>query len=230
MTAAAPTLVRRRSYAIGAATATGALIGAVLWFAIARPVQVLPRMTQMPGFMLADQRKGWFGDVDLQGKLTLLSFGYTRCDTDCAPEADLLRHMRDTLAAQGLLGKRVQLVTISLDPAHDTPAALAAYAPTIGATPDTWRLLTGAPAEVRALVGGELGIYYADPVGDAPIDHTRQVLLIDQTGLIRARYDARALSEETVLRDIGLVQQEAASGELSKPMYELAHLFVCYPT
>jgi cytochrome oxidase Cu insertion factor (SCO1/SenC/PrrC family) len=62
--------------------------------------------------------------------------------------------VRDTLAASGLLGGEVRLVSISVDPARDTPEVLREYALRFGGSPSReWAFLTGTPpAAVRSLV------------------------------------------------------------------------------
>jgi protein SCO1/2 len=70
---------------------------------------------------------------------------------------------------QGLLGERVGtdvfLVSISLDPEHDTPEVLARYAKRFGAKRG-WTFLTGDPDDVD-LLRRKFGLYDPDPVIDA---------------------------------------------------------------
>jgi protein SCO1/2 len=85
----------------------------------------------------------------LRGKVVLLTFIYTRCpDRDICPAisakfAYLQRHLDP---------RSFRLVTITLDPLHDTPAALAAYGEEFGADPHRWSLLTGEPAQIEDMI------------------------------------------------------------------------------
>ncbi|NJM05611.1 hypothetical protein HC891_04530 [Candidatus Gracilibacteria bacterium] len=99
--------------------------------------------------------------------LALISFSYTRCSADCAAQEQRLLAVRDALRTQGLLGTQMQLLTISIDPAFDTPTRLKQHATFWQADASVWRLLTGYPREIKALVGGELGVYYAEQPGAA---------------------------------------------------------------
>ncbi|HWQ13062.1 MAG TPA: SCO family protein [Roseiflexaceae bacterium] len=221
----------RRLLALGYGLLAGLLAG-VLWFAVARPVQVLPRIRPAPAFTLTDAGGRWLGAEELRGRVVLLSFGYTRCGVECAALEERLLAARDGLAQAGLLGQEVALVTISVDPEHDTPATLRRYAARLGADERTWRFLTGAPAEIKEVVGGGFHVYYAPrtPGGAGPpLELDQRAVLVDGSGVIRAEYGLAQLEVWRVLRDVELVRREAASSGWERPVYDAAHLFVCYP-
>lgn len=209
----------------------GLLFALLMWFVIAQPVQVLPRMGPAPQFVLTDQNGAWVSDADLRGKQLLVSIGYTRCASDCAEARTHFQAARTQLHDNGLLGSEVRLLTISIDPAYDQPALLQQAATASGASAEQWLWLTGSPNEIKNVIGGGFGIYYDNTVDPAvtPIKHNQRVLLIDQRGEIRNDYDALTLDPATVLRDVRLVQTEAQSSAAARPIYEAAHLFVCYP-
>jgi protein SCO1/2 len=213
--------------------AAGALLGAALvatlWFALAQPVKVLPRMRTMPAFLLTDQDGRPAGDAELRGRMVLMSFSYTRCGAGCAELRDRLQGLRVGLGQAGVLGKELTFATISLDPAHDTPAALRAFAAQADADPASWTYLTGAPAEIKGLVGGELSIYYGQPDASGSIEHDQEVLLIDEKGVLRSRYQLSDLTMARLTRDLGLLTQERTSSGVMRQVYEVSHLFLCYP-
>ncbi|MEJ7639161.1 MAG: SCO family protein [Singulisphaera sp.] len=67
---------------------------------------------------------------------------------------DLPRPVGHASAAQGKLGQdleRTRMVTISIDPEHDTPARLRAYARSLRAGPQ-WRFFTGRAEAVEAVL------------------------------------------------------------------------------
>jgi protein SCO1/2 len=206
-----------------------ALTALVLWFAIARPVQVLPRMRPAPLFTLTNQDGHWFNDGDLRGRVVLVSFSYARCGVRCAAIETQMQAVRDRLRTDGVLGQQTQLLTISIDPRHDTPAELRAYATRLGANKAEWQLLTGMPAEVKELVGGGFGVYYTGGTGGTELTFDHRAVLIDAGGTIRAEYDGNQLNPVVVARDIALIEREAASAPIERPIYEAAHVFVCYP-
>lgn len=83
-----------------------------------------------------------FGGPTLQGEstgkhdspVTLVTFVYTRCLAICRTSASGQAWLQQQLRERGLQD-RVRLLTLSFDPARDTPAALWAYARTLRADP-----------------------------------------------------------------------------------------------
>lgn len=199
----------------------------VLWFAIARPVQVLPRMRPAPLFTLTNQDGRWLSDRDLRGHVVVVNFSYTTCGVECAAIEAQMQAVRDRLRTDAVLGQQVQLLTVSLDSQHDTPAALRAYAGRLGANSSEWQMLTGMPGEVKELVGGGFGVYYTGGRDGTALTFDRRMFLIDAGGIIRAEYTQ--LDPGIVARDVALITREAASAPIERPIYEAAHVFVCYP-
>ncbi|NNJ09857.1 SCO family protein [Chloroflexales bacterium ZM16-3] len=214
---------------IGAGVLLGTITTLALWFALAQPVKVMPRVRTMPAFLLTDQDGRPVGDAELRGRMVLLGFSYTRCGAGCAELNRRLQDVRAGLATAGLLGSQIAFATISLDPAHDTPDVLRAYAAQTGADLTSWAFLTGAPEEIKGLAGGELGIYYEKPAADGSMIHDQEVLLIDEKGILRARYTPKDLTMDRLNRDLGLLGQERNSSGVMRQVYEVSHLFLCYP-
>ena len=77
----------------------------------------------------------------------IVSFFFTACARICPPQTALLRDLQDELGRRGG-GVRPLLLSISLNPLADTPAALRAYAALFDARlgdRDGWLMLTGTP-------------------------------------------------------------------------------------
>jgi Uncharacterized protein SCO1/SenC/PrrC, involved in biogenesis of respiratory and photosynthetic systems len=119
------------------------------------------------------------------------------------------------------------MVTITVDAQSDAPPVLRAYAARLGVATPEWTFLTGSDRELKQLIGGGYGVYYRIEGSDVELD--QRAVLVDGTGLLRAEYNGARLDPAIVMRDIGLVEQEANSSEAARPIYEMAHLFVCYP-
>lgn len=92
-------------------------------------------------------------------RIVVVDFIYTTCTTICpvisATFADVQKRLGDSV------GRDVGLVSISVDPARDTPAALKEYGEKVGARAG-WTWLTGNPQDVNAVLKG-LGAYVASP-------------------------------------------------------------------
>jgi len=92
-------------------------------------------------------------------RIVVVDFIYTTCTTICpvisATFADVQKRLGDSV------GRDVGLVSISVDPARDTPAALKEYGEKVGARAG-WTWLTGNPQDVNSVLKG-LGAYVASP-------------------------------------------------------------------
>jgi protein SCO1/2 len=110
----------------------------------------------------------------LEDHVVVLAFGYVRCTGSCPLTTANLRRVQAALGER--LGDDVLLVTITLDPEHDTPEVLKQYAEESGAGPG-WLFLTGAPRDVDA-TRAALGFVQrgVDP-GDGRKDHAAMVLV-----------------------------------------------------
>lgn len=215
------------------------LAGGLVAFNILQPITVLPRITPAPGFALTNQAGAVVNSEAQRGRLTLYSFTYSQCNGQCAQSAEQIAATHATLASR--LGDDVALdfVTISVDPAYDTPERLFQLKSEVapgGDEPLSWALLTGDPLRIRMAVGKGFGVYFAEPkVGEGGAD-TRSVtfdpryILVDGWGIIRAEYRTAAPDLDTLERDVNLLVSESRnSSGLVKLGYEAAHLFACYP-
>jgi cytochrome oxidase Cu insertion factor (SCO1/SenC/PrrC family) len=114
--------------------------------------------TDLPLLTQDGKQVRFFTDV-LKDKVVLISFVYTECKDACPLLTHKLTLVRDQL--EGQLGKPIQFVSISLDPARDTPAALKAFARRHHADHAGWVFLTGESANVNQIIK-KLGQYSPD--------------------------------------------------------------------
>lgn len=206
------------------------LVAGVFAFAIFQPIKVLPRMRLAPGFTLTDQKGQRLTSEDLRGQVVLFNFLYTGCGAECDRMNATMQEVQQRLHDTDLGGLPVQFVTISFDPAHDTPETLQRYAESLGADTSQWRFVTGDPARLKELIGSGFEAYYApDDAGGFQFDPT--FVLVDGWGIIRGkyRYQVAVSDADRILRHIGVLAEEVqkATGA-NKLIYEAAHLFLCY--
>jgi len=137
-----------------------------------------------PAFRLIDQDGNPLALVDLRGKVVVLDFIYTHCPGPCpiltGVHVDLQRALDPS--ARG----RLRFVSITLDPARDTPAALREYAQKRGADLSSWSFLTGPPDEVAKVLAAYAVGSTREPEGT--IAHLVITYLIDAEGRIARRY------------------------------------------
>lgn len=206
------------------------LVASVFAFAIFQPVKVLPRMRLAPGFTLTDQSGQRLTSEDLRGTVVLFNFLYTGCGAQCDQLNATMQEVQRRLGEVDLAGMPVQFVTISFDPANDTPEELARYANALGADTSQWRFATGDAARLKDLIGGGFEVYYApDGAGGFQFDPT--FVLVDGWGIVRGkyRYQVQVPDADRILRHIGVLAEEVQkSTGANKLIYEAAHLFLCY--
>jgi len=100
----------------------------------------------------------FFTDV-LEDQVVLISFIFTNCGNACPLQTRALAQVARILGDE--FGKSVRFVAISIDPEHDTPAAMKEFAGKHGADRAGWLFLTGDPANVNQVVK-RLGQYSPD--------------------------------------------------------------------
>lgn len=222
-------LTRPPLWTLGIALLLLILVG-TLWFNIARPVIVLPRITLAPGYLLESATGDTLTSGDRLGHMTLYSFTHATCmQADCPQSAADIAQVRAGLAAWLPADSTLDIVTISLDPTHDTPAVLAALAAEHAAPGRIgWHWLTGDAERVRYVVGGGFELYYR--AGADGVQFTPRYVLVDEFGMIRARYFDAIPDPAIVERDVRfLISEHQNSRGAGRLAYEAAHLFACYP-
>jgi protein SCO1/2 len=83
----------------------------------------------------------------MAGRVVVVQTFFTTCRGVCPATTGSFRALQERFADR--LGTDLLLVSLTADPANDTPERLHAYAREVGARPG-WRFLTGSPAEVEA--------------------------------------------------------------------------------
>src|ERR1022692_4409138 len=119
-------------------TAPSPLIQANPFDATVRPLAV---GDVLPDATYTDERGQPLRIHDLRGRTVILGLIYTNCADECA----ILTSKFAALTA-ALPSDRFALLEISIDPARDTPEAIANFARAHGVHAQNWHILTGAPA------------------------------------------------------------------------------------
>ena len=149
------------------------------------------------------------------GKITLLGFIYTSCaDARGCPLAYQVFHtVRHRVSEDAELRDHVRLVSLSFDPARDTPIVMRHYA--AGAPPNgvEWAFLT--TERPRALVplldgfGQDVRIEIDEHGRSAgPLAHVLKVFLLDERAVVREIYTTAYLYPEVIMNDIKTLRLE----------------------
>lgn len=150
-----------------------------------RPLD-LPKLFPVPNAGLVDE-EGRAVQLDaMKGKVTVYNFIFTSCTGVCPIMTNNMRELTP------LVGKDapVRFVSISVDPARDTPAVLAQYAKKHRNDP-RWTFLTGDRDTIVDLSVKGFKLAAGDPLpGGEALLHSSKFAVADRTGTIRGYYDA----------------------------------------
>jgi protein SCO1/2 len=169
----------------------------------------------VPRVSLANQRGRRFTLASEAGTTTILSFIYTRCRDArmCPLVAAKFARMQRTLH-----GMPIRLVTVTLDPAYDTPRVLARYAAAFGADPRVWTLAAGSIDTTNELAA-RFGLAVDRPEPGV-IVHSEAVVVIDARGRVARIVDGALWSPD----DVEAAAREVA-GAPSNPLRRWALWF-----
>jgi cytochrome oxidase Cu insertion factor (SCO1/SenC/PrrC family) len=164
--------------------------GLLAWTAYTRDsgrsgsVQIADTATKPPGagewlteYELTDQTGMKFHSRNLAGKVHVVNFFFTKCPTVCRTQTSAVQGLAKELGPEGVV-----FLSITCDPANDTPEALAIYAKEFGAEPQQWLFLTGDLIYLRR-VGAEM---YSLPVDVGT--HSELLVVLDKWGQVRRRF------------------------------------------
>lgn len=164
--------------------------------AVDEAAEAPPNLVDVP-FTLRDQTGAEFSSTSLAGRVVLGAIFFANCPGPCFREnqaiADVLRRIDDP---------DLLVVSLTCDPANDTPEALAAYAKRFEADPERWKFLTGDLAVIERIgrqafrLPVELGV------------HSERGVVFDRQGRLRGGY--HLLDADKVKQLEGLIREVLA--------------------
>jgi protein SCO1/2 len=136
-----------------------------------------------------------FYDDLVKGQIVAINFMFTTCGNTCPLITEYLAVAHKALGER--MSRKISLLSISLEPEHDTPEVLRGYRQVRGAGPG-WIFLTGRRDDIEFL-RRRLGVYDLDPAIDTdPSQHAGIVILGNEP---QGRWKAiSALSHPTRIR------------------------------
>lgn len=166
----------------------------------------------VPDFTLTERSGRTITLADLRGKIWIANFFYSQCTQTCPMQTANMAALQKDFANE----PDVRFVSFSVDPEHDTPEFLRAYAVRYNADPERWFFFTGSKDAIYelALKGFKLGVYenpsesqHIHPDGTAHLHktaagervmHSSRFIVIDRQGHTRAYF--RAEDPESLAR------------------------------
>ena len=140
----------------------------------------LPVLGNITGFKLTERSGNGFTKDDMLGKINVVNFFFTSCQGPCPIMAGNMSMLYKTFETDD----RVQLVSISVDPATDSLPLLREYAQRQGVTDNRWLFVRGEQADIIQISEKQF-MLAADAL---PMMHSIKFVLVDELGQIRGYY------------------------------------------
>lgn len=145
----------------------------------------------VPDFTLTDQVQTRVSLSQFRGKVVALNFIYTSCVLPqfCYRLANHFSVVEKRFKER--MGRELVLLTVTFDPARDTPERLSDYARQWNATPDVWHFLTGTANDITRVCR----LFGVDAFPDEGlISHSTRTAVIDRRGVLAASIDGNQYS------------------------------------
>lgn len=137
-------------------------------------------------FSFINQNGDTITNKDYLGKVYVVEFFFTTCPDICPVMNKNLVGVQEEFKGNEDFG----IISITIDPKHDTPEVLKNYAENYGVTSPNWNFLTGDREEIYDLANNGFGIFASsDASGSGGFAHSGLFALIDKEGYVRSRMD-----------------------------------------
>ncbi|OXB23503.1 SCO family protein [Flavobacterium tructae] len=146
----------------------------------------LMKIGPAPKFELTNQDNAKVSNDTYKGKVYVLEFFFTTCPSIC-PKMNLsMLEIEKTFFGNPNFG----IVSITIDPKHDTPQVLKEHAKLLGVKSSTWNFLTGDKNAIMELSNKGFNLYAGENEKvSGGFEHSGLFALIDKEGNIRCRKD-----------------------------------------
>ena len=167
----------------------------------------LPSNHTIGAFSFTDQHGKKITEHDIDGKIHIANFMFTRCGSICPV---MTKHMK-MVQKEFINNPDVVMLSFSVTPWMDSVARLKIYADQNNINSPNWHLLTGDKNEIYKLARQS---YYAEEElgftkDNSEFLHTEHILLVDKNRRIRGIYNGTLqLEAEQLIKDITVLQKE----------------------
>jgi protein SCO1/2 len=146
----------------------------------------LVKIGEVPNFEFTNQNNEIITNEFYDGKVWVAEFFFTTCPTICPKMNANMVKIQDEYYGNLDFG----IASFSINPKHDTPEVLKAYAKDHGATLKTWNFLTGEQDKIYELANTGFTLYAGEnSEAEGGFEHSGMFALIDKNGNIRSRID-----------------------------------------
>ena len=146
-----------------------------------------------PDFNLHDVEGQPVSLSDFADKVVVLDFVFASCTDLCPLQSEFLAEVQEKVNASPMKDM-VQFVTVTTDPASDTPDAMRAYGEAHGLDPANWTFLTTRPGDPEAATRALSAAYdnTFTPTGDGQQMHGAVFHVIDRGGRLAGKFHGLA--------------------------------------
>lgn len=160
---------------------------------------------KVPEFDFVNQLGESTTEQDLEGKLYITDFFFTTCQGICPIMTSTMVEVYEHFEGN----PNVAFLSHTVDPKHDTPEVLKAYADAHGASFPQWQFVTGEAQDIYSLARKGYLIDNEAEVSEEAFVHSQLIALVDPDKRIRGFYDGTAKDEaKIIIRDINLLLKE----------------------
>jgi protein SCO1/2 len=149
-------------------------------------ININEQKKRIPEFAFYNQDSLLISEQDFIGKVYVVEFFFASCPTICPIMNKNLVEVQNEFLDEDNFG----IASFTIDPEHDTPEVLRAYADRYGIVDMDWHLLNGSVDQVYELANAGFNIY-AQQMQNVPggFEHSGLFALVDKQGYIRSRRD-----------------------------------------
>lgn len=146
----------------------------------------LVKIGPAPKFELTDQNQKKITNEDYKGKVYVLEFFFSTCPSICPVMNKNMLAIQNQFFGNPNFG----IVSITIDPEHDTVEVLKTHAEALGVKSSNWHFLTGDKKYIYDLANKGFNLYAGENSKvNGGFEHSGLFALIDKNGNIRCRKD-----------------------------------------
>ena len=166
--------------------------------------RVLTIGDEVPDVALIDQTNTRRSLSEWKDAYTVITFMYTRCPLPnfCPLMDQNFRTVQGEVAEDARLRGQVKLISISLDPEHDTPETLTTHATKLGADASVWTFLTGDRVTIDR-IAARFGIGVTrNPADPVQINHGLRTVMVSPQLYVMHTYTGNDWTPGDILTDL----------------------------
>lgn len=159
----------------------------------------------VPPFAFVNQDSSVLSSDFIKGKVWVVNYFFTSCPTICPKMMAGMQRVQKAFRKDD----HVAMISLSVDPYHDTPAKLKRYAAQKNIDVNQWQLGTGNKQELYSFA--RHGLFVTTSDGDGGVGdfiHSDKIILIDRQNHIRGYYDGTDADDvNQLIKDIGRLKK-----------------------